>query len=155
MTPTVNRQIAEEAAEWIVAVEDGPLSARDRRALVAWLSRSPDHVGEFFYAATLLQAVGDQPEDRAAALQAVLGEKAGDVVTRMDTGPGAVPTPPRQDGVLEVLLAAGKHGDHVARIVFVKAPCGSTNSCNIPSGLPSSLNRNEWSCSAFMYRKPW
>lgn len=101
MTPTVNRQIAEEAAEWIVAVEDGPLSAQDRRALAAWLSRSPDHVGEFFYAATLLQAVGDLPEDRAAALQAVLGEKAGDVVTRMDTGPGAdaVPTPPRRDGV--------------------------------------------------------
>lgn len=101
MIPTVNRQIAEEAAEWIVALEDGPLSAGDRRTLAAWLSRSPDHVGEFFYAATLLQAVGDLPEDRVTALQTVLGDKAGDVVARMDTGLGTelVSAAPRRHSV--------------------------------------------------------
>lgn len=113
MTPTVNRQIAEEAAEWIVAVEEGSLSARDRRALAAWLSRSPDHVGEFFHAATLLQAVGDLPEDRVAALHALLGEKTGDVVARMDTGletKAAPDTPDRRSitgrGRLALIAAA-------------------------------------------------
>jgi transmembrane sensor len=39
--------IAEQAAEWFVANEEGPLDAADSAALAAWLRASPAHIEEF------------------------------------------------------------------------------------------------------------
>ena len=39
--------IAEQAAEWIVTNDEGPLGERESAALVSWLKASPDNVEEF------------------------------------------------------------------------------------------------------------
>jgi transmembrane sensor len=43
----VRAAIAEQAGEWFVAHDDGPLNAEQSAALVAWLKASPVHVEEF------------------------------------------------------------------------------------------------------------
>ena len=43
----VRAAIAEQAGEWFVANDEGPLDARDSAALAAWLKTSPVHVEEF------------------------------------------------------------------------------------------------------------
>jgi transmembrane sensor len=43
----VRAAIAEQAGEWFVANDEGPLNARDALALAGWLRASPVHVEEF------------------------------------------------------------------------------------------------------------
>ena len=43
----VRAAIAEQAGEWFVMNEEGPLDARDSAALADWLKVSPVHVEEF------------------------------------------------------------------------------------------------------------
>jgi ferric-dicitrate binding protein FerR (iron transport regulator) len=39
--------IAEQAGEWFVANDEGPLNARDALAIAGWLRTSPLHIEEF------------------------------------------------------------------------------------------------------------
>ena len=39
--------IAEQAAEWFVTNDEGPLGERESAALVSWLKASPDNIEEF------------------------------------------------------------------------------------------------------------
>ncbi len=43
----IRAAIAEQAGEWFVANDEGPLDARDSAALAAWLKTSPVHIEEF------------------------------------------------------------------------------------------------------------
>ena len=43
----VRANIAEQAGEWFVSNDEGPLSTEDAAALVAWLKASPAHIEEF------------------------------------------------------------------------------------------------------------
>src|SRR5215468_4564703 len=43
----VQARIAEQATEWFVANDQGPLDAEESAALVAWLKASPRHIEEF------------------------------------------------------------------------------------------------------------
>ena len=43
----VRAVIAEQAGEWFVVNDEGPLDARDSAALAAWLKTSPVHIEEF------------------------------------------------------------------------------------------------------------
>jgi len=43
----VRAAIAEQAGEWFVTNDEGPLATEDSAALVAWLKASPAHLGEF------------------------------------------------------------------------------------------------------------
>jgi transmembrane sensor len=57
--------IVEQASEWLVANDDGPLEARDSAALAAWLRTSPVHVEEFlgvFVLARDVRELGADPE---------------------------------------------------------------------------------------------
>src|SRR5688572_27882983 len=60
------RQIATEAAEWLFKLEDDPRAETDPEFL-AWLKRSPRHMGELLFATAALRLVqsGD-PEGRIA-----------------------------------------------------------------------------------------
>jgi transmembrane sensor len=63
--------IAEQASEWFAANDEGPLSARDSAALVAWLAASPLHVEEFLRVAAIardLHEAGADPEHSIEAL---------------------------------------------------------------------------------------
>lgn len=49
----IRTAVAEQAAEWFVANDEGPLDARESAALVAWLKASPVHVEEFLRVAVI------------------------------------------------------------------------------------------------------
>jgi transmembrane sensor len=61
----VRAAIAEQAGEWFVANDEGPLDARDSGALADWLKASPVHVEEFLGVSVIardLREVGTNPE---------------------------------------------------------------------------------------------
>jgi transmembrane sensor len=75
----VRATIAEQAGEWLVANDEGPLSARDAAALTDWLRTSPVHIEEFLGVSAVgrdLKAVASDPEFSIAAV--VAGTRAGD-----------------------------------------------------------------------------
>src|ERR1700689_1428517 len=75
----VRAAIAEQAGEWLVANDEGPLSTRDAEALTAWLRTSPVHIEEFLgylVIGRVLQAVASDPEFSIAAV--VAGARPGD-----------------------------------------------------------------------------
>ena len=67
----VRGPIAEQAAEWFVADDSGPLEARESAALAEWLKGSPLHVEEFLRVSVLardLREAGSGPEHTLEAL---------------------------------------------------------------------------------------
>lgn len=54
----IRAAVAEEAAEWFVANDTGPLDAGESAALIAWLKTSPMHVEEFLRAAVIARDLG-------------------------------------------------------------------------------------------------
>ena len=50
MTKGMNAQIVNEAADWAVRVDAGPLSPSERTDLADWLNASPVHIEEFLTA---------------------------------------------------------------------------------------------------------
>lgn len=68
----VRAAIAEQAAEWLVANDEGPLGTPESAALAAWLKASPVHVEEFLGVSVIardLRAAGTDPD---YSLEAVL-----------------------------------------------------------------------------------
>lgn len=70
---------AEQAAEWLVEFEDGPLSDAQRRAFVAWLKRSPVHIEEFLELSAIHAQLGSAPALQDS-LDDILAEVEGTVV---------------------------------------------------------------------------
>jgi transmembrane sensor len=69
----VQATIAEQATEWFIANDEGPLDAEDSAALVAWLKASPRHVEEFLGVAVIardLSAASADPEHSVESLVA-------------------------------------------------------------------------------------
>ena len=70
----VRAAIAEQAATWLVANDEGPLDARESAALAAWLKASPVHVEEFLRASVVARDLArcplDSPEYSLAAVLA-------------------------------------------------------------------------------------
>src|ERR1700678_4686118 len=61
----IRAAIAEQASEWLVANDEGPLKARDCAALAAWLKTSPVHVEQFMGVSVLardMRELGADPE---------------------------------------------------------------------------------------------
>jgi transmembrane sensor len=88
----VRAAIAEQAGEWLVANDEGPLSARDAEALTAWLRTSPVHVEEFLGVSVIgrdLQIVSSDPEFSIAAV--VASARAGEGNQVQVLRPGLIP----------------------------------------------------------------
>jgi transmembrane sensor len=69
----IRTAIAEQAGDWFVENEAGPLEAQESAALVAWLKASPVHVEEFLRVAVIaryLPEVGADPEQSVESLLA-------------------------------------------------------------------------------------
>jgi transmembrane sensor len=64
--------IAEEAGEWFVANEDGPLDAREAAALAAWLRASPVHIEEFLGVSAIARDLQRARTDPEYSLEAIL-----------------------------------------------------------------------------------
>jgi transmembrane sensor len=68
----VRTAIAEQAGEWLVESDDGPLNAKDAAALAAWLKTSPVHVEEFLGVSAVARDLRGARVDPEYALDAIL-----------------------------------------------------------------------------------
>ena len=70
----VRAAIAEQAAVWLVANDEGPLDAPQAAALAAWLRASPVHVEEFLRASVIARDLRDARTDPEYSLETVLAQ---------------------------------------------------------------------------------
>ena len=68
----VRAAIAEQAGEWFVANDEGPLDARDSAVLATWLKTSPVHVEEFLGVTTIARDLKEARTDPEYSLAAIL-----------------------------------------------------------------------------------
>lgn len=68
----VRAAIAEQAGEWFVANDEGPLDAQDSEALAAWLKTSPVHIEEFLAVSTIARDLKEARTDSEYSLEAIL-----------------------------------------------------------------------------------
>lgn len=57
----VSGDILDEAAQWLVVMNDDPVSDSDRRAWLAWRARSPDHESAWLRSERLLARLSEAP----------------------------------------------------------------------------------------------
>src|SRR5271165_4709568 len=68
----VRAAIAEQAVEWFVANDEGPLDGQDSAALAAWLKTSPVHIEEFLAVSTIARDLKEARTDSEYSLEAIL-----------------------------------------------------------------------------------
>jgi len=68
----VRAAIAEQAGEWLVASDEGPLDTQEAAALSAWLKASPVHVEEFLGVSAVARDLRTARADPEYALEAIL-----------------------------------------------------------------------------------
>jgi transmembrane sensor len=68
----VRAAIAEQAAEWFVASDEGSLDPRDSEVLAAWLKTSPVHIEEFLGVSAIARDLGAARTDPEYSLEAIL-----------------------------------------------------------------------------------
>ena len=68
----VRAAIAEQAGEWLVTNDAGPLEAQDSAALAAWLKSSPVHIEEFLAVSAIARDLKDARTDPEYSLEAIL-----------------------------------------------------------------------------------
>src|ERR1700676_5277566 len=81
----VRAAIAEQASEWLVASDEGPLDARDAAALAVWLKTSPVHVEEFLGVSTVARDLRAARADPKYALDAILARARAEEETPVRT----------------------------------------------------------------------
>jgi transmembrane sensor len=82
----IRAAITEQASEWFVANEEGPMDARDSAALAAWFSTSPVHIEEFLAVSVVARDLKEASTDPEYSLEAVLaraGTEEGRPVQRL------------------------------------------------------------------------
>src|SRR5882672_4977550 len=68
----VRAAIAEQAGEWLVASDEGPLDTQEAAALSAWLKASPIHVEEFLGVSAVARDLREARADPEYTLEAIL-----------------------------------------------------------------------------------
>jgi transmembrane sensor len=68
----IRAAVAEQACEWLVANDEGPLDAQNSAALVAWLTTSPVHIEEFLAVSAIGRDLKEAHADPEYSLQAIL-----------------------------------------------------------------------------------
>src|SRR5271170_5722447 len=69
----VRTAIAEQAGEWFVVNDEGPLDAQDSAALAAWLKTSPVHIEEFLGVSAIARDLKEARTDPEYSLETILG----------------------------------------------------------------------------------
>src|SRR5208283_6206897 len=92
----VRAAIAEQAGDWFVANEEGPLDARDSAALAAWLKTSPVHVEEFLGVSAIARDLKQARTDPEFSLDAILAR------ARVEDDPPVQPLWPRLTDAVRV-----------------------------------------------------
>jgi transmembrane sensor len=134
----VRAAIAEQAGEWLVAHDEGPLGERDSAALTAWLKASPVHVEEFLGVSVIARDLREAGIDPEYSLETVLARARAEEDTpvqplwsRVVTAVGELPSSRwLQAAVTMAALAAVSLGLlslwNVKPIAQVSAPGGTT-----------------------------
>jgi transmembrane sensor len=81
----VRAAIAEQASEWLVANDDGPLDERESAALAAWLKASPVHVEEFLGVSVIARDLREAGTDPEYSLETVLARARAEDDTPLQT----------------------------------------------------------------------
>ena len=81
----IRAAIAEQAGEWFVANEEGPMDARDSAALAAWFRTSPVHIEEFLGVSVVARDLNEARTDPDYSLAAILAR------ARAEDEPGVRP----------------------------------------------------------------
>jgi transmembrane sensor len=68
----IRAAIAEQAAEWLVANDAGPLDAQNAAALALWLKTSPVHIEEFLAVSAIARDLKEARTDPEYSLEAIL-----------------------------------------------------------------------------------
>jgi len=68
----IRAAIAEQAGEWFVASEEGPMDARDSAALAAWFMTSPVHIEEFLGVSVVARDLKEARTDPGYSVDAIL-----------------------------------------------------------------------------------
>jgi transmembrane sensor len=74
----VRATIAEQASEWFVANNEGPLNAQDSAALVAWLKASPQHIEEFIGVAVIARDLSAASADAEHSVESLVARARAD-----------------------------------------------------------------------------
>jgi transmembrane sensor len=83
---SIRAAIADQASEWFVANEEGPMAARDAAALAAWFRTSPVHIEEFLGVSVVARDLKEARIDPEYSLEAILaraGAEEGRPVQRL------------------------------------------------------------------------
>jgi transmembrane sensor len=72
----IRAAIAEQAGEWFVANEEGPMGTRDSAAIRAWLMTSPVHIEEFLGVSVVARDLKEARTDPEYSLEAILARAA-------------------------------------------------------------------------------
>jgi len=70
----VRATIAEQASEWFVANDEGPLDAKQSAALVAWLKGSPVHIEEFLGVSVIARDLREACADPEQSLNTLIAQ---------------------------------------------------------------------------------
>ncbi len=79
----IRAAIAEQAAEWLVATDEGPLDVQESAALAAWLKASPVHVEEFLRVSAIARDLREAHTDPDYSLETVLARARAEDDTRV------------------------------------------------------------------------
>jgi transmembrane sensor len=74
----VRAAIAEQAADWLVANDEGPLDVRASAALTDWLKASPVHIEEFLGVSVIARDLREAGTDPEYSLESVLARARAD-----------------------------------------------------------------------------
>ena len=105
----VRAAIAEQAGEWFVTNDEGPLAAEDSAALVAWLKASPAHVEEFLGVSVIARDLRKACVDPDSSIDTLIARARAEDDTRVQSlwpRVGAVVFPSRRWLTAAVTLAA-------------------------------------------------
>jgi transmembrane sensor len=90
----MNKQVYEEASEWLVELRIGDIDAAARARLDAWFRISPEHIRAFLELSNIWEEGGDEEVSRAFSTEELIvrARAAGTNVVVLDTGPHGGPT---------------------------------------------------------------
>ena len=84
-----NLEIAEQAADWAVRMDKGPLTRAEHQALASWLRISPLHVDEYLLATATLGGIRHVDAGKQIDIDELLKDVSGEVVQMASKAPEA------------------------------------------------------------------
>src|SRR5262245_29254471 len=80
----IRATIAEQASEWFVANDEGPLDVEQSAALVAWFKASPQNIEEFLHVAVIARDLSGASPDPEHSVESLVARARADDDTRVE-----------------------------------------------------------------------